>query len=46
MKWYITLSLGNNLDTFTQLTPENMIPTGASNMFIKKAEENIKQNTK
>jgi hypothetical protein len=44
MKGYITPSMGNNLDTFTQLTTENMIPTSARNMLVKKAEDNIKQN--
>jgi hypothetical protein len=38
------MSMGNNLDTLTQLTAENMIPTSASNMLIKKkkAEDNTK----
>jgi hypothetical protein len=39
MKGYITLSVGNNLDTFTQLTAENMIPTSASDMLIKKRQK-------
>jgi len=42
MKGYITLSTGNNLDTFTQLTAENMIPTSASNMLIKKGRRQHK----
>jgi hypothetical protein len=42
MKGYITLSMGSNWDTFTQLTAENMIPTSASNMLIKKGRRQHK----
>jgi hypothetical protein len=45
MKVYITMSMGNNLDTFTLLTAENMIPASASNMLIKKGQKTIQNKT-